>query len=88
MAYVQVIDHMCMDPQGTVSRNKGQRLSTASKGDRQRARTRSHIATSRLKRKLAQHRIVQADDSSWHVLRGDELVARFEDVTDAVRSIQ
>lgn len=85
MAYVQVIDHVLLEPQGRVSGCN--RLSTADKRDRQRARTRSEIATSKLRTKLRNIRILQGDDSSWlHVIE-DKVVARFASVTDAVAAL-
>jgi len=87
MAYTQVIDHVCLDPKGSVNMNAAQRLSTADKRDRRKARTRSHIATSRLKRSLQRHQIVQGDDSSWRVMRGGEVIGVFPTVSEAVSFI-
>jgi len=85
MAYVQVIDHVLLEPKGRVGGCN--RLSTADKRDRQRARTRSHVATSVMRAKLAAVRIVQGDDSSWLHVVGDKIVARFASVTDAVAAL-
>jgi len=85
MAYVQVIDHVLLEPQGRVSGCN--RLSTADKRDRQRARTRSEIATSVMRAKLAAVQIIQGDDSSWLHVIGDRVVARFASVTDAVAAL-
>ena len=85
MAYVQVIDHTLIEPKGRVGGLN--RLSTADRQDRQRARNRSHVATSKLRAKLAAVQIIQGDDSSWLHVVGDKIVARFASVTDAVAAL-
>jgi hypothetical protein len=87
MSFGKTIDHVLMDPKGGVSRNKAARLSTADEKDRRRARTRSHVATTRLRAKLHAIEIVQQHDSSWcHVLDG-MVIARFATVGDAVAAL-
>lgn len=81
------VDHLCMSPQGRVSRNKGWPLSSADKRDRQRSRTVSYVSTSRMRAKLGSTQVVQQDDSSWgHVVDG-VVVASFETVTAAVAAL-
>jgi hypothetical protein len=76
-----------MTPSGFVSRNKITRLSTADKIDRQRAKSRSFVATTRLRAKLHNVQIIQGDDSSWLHVSGDRVVARFATVSDAVAAL-
>lgn len=85
MAYTQTIDPVLLDPKGRVGGCS--RFCTADKRDRQRARTRSEIATSKLRSKLAAVQIVQGDDSSWLHVVGDKVVARFATVSDAVAAL-
>lgn len=62
--------------------------STATRNDRQKARTRSHVATSTFRAKLVCTDVVQSrDDSSWlHVVAG-MVVARFATVGEAVAAL-
>ena len=85
MAYVQVIDHVLLEPKGRVGGLN--RLSTADKIDRLRARNRSHAATCQLRAKLSTVQIIQGDDSSWLHVVGDAIVARFTNVSDAVAAL-
>lgn len=42
---------------------------------RRKASTASFVATSKARAKLHDHTIVQADDSSWHIVRHGEVIA-------------
>ena len=84
MAYVKQIDHVCLDPQGRARRNGI--ACTADRKDKQRANSRSFVATSKLRAKLWQVKIVQ-HDSSWVHMKGDEIVAWFDDVGAAVAAL-
>jgi hypothetical protein len=85
MAFSQTVDHTLLDPKGRVGGCT--RFSTADKIDRQRAKSRSFVATTRLRAKLHNVKVVQGDDSSWLHVVGDKVVARFASVTDAVAAL-
>lgn len=72
-------------PTGRVNVNRN--VSNVTPESRVKARTRSHVATSVMRAKLAAVQIIQGDDSSWlHVIE-DKVVARFASVTDAVAAL-
>lgn len=62
---------------------------SASREDRAKARTRSHVATSKLRAKLSSVQIIQDDDSSglWLHVMGGAIVASFASVADAVAAL-
>lgn len=72
-------------PTGRVNVNRG--VSNITPESRAKARTRSHVATSALRAKLAAVQIIQGDDSSWLHVVGDRVLARFTSVTDAVAAL-
>lgn len=72
-------------PTGRVNVNRN--VSNITPEARERARSRSHVATSVMRAKLAAVQIIQGDDSSWLHVVGDEIVARFASVTDAVAAL-
>ena len=72
-------------PRGRVNANRG--VSNITSEARERARSRSHVATSVIRAKLAAVQIIQGDDSSWLHVVGDKIVARFASVTDAVAAL-
>jgi hypothetical protein len=72
-------------PTGRVNVNRN--VSNVTADARAKARTRSHVATSALRAKLAAVQIIQGDDSSWLHVVGDAIVARFTNVSDAVAAL-
>jgi hypothetical protein len=72
-------------PTGRVNANRN--VSNVTPEARVKARTRSHVATSVMRAKLAAVQIIQGDDSSWLHVIGDRVVARFASVTDAVAAL-
>ncbi len=72
-------------PTGRVNVNRN--VSNVTADARAKARTRSHVATSVMRAKLAAVQIIQGDDSSWLHVVGDKIVARFASVTDAVAAL-
>jgi hypothetical protein len=72
-------------PTGRVNVNRG--VSNITPESRERARSRSFVATCQMRAKLAAVQIIQGDDSSWLHVVGDKIVARFASVTDAVAAL-
>lgn len=72
-------------PTGRVNVNRN--VSNVTADARVKARTRSHVATSVMRAKLAAVQIIQGDDSSWLHVVGGKVVARFASVTDAVAAL-
>jgi len=72
-------------PTGRVNANRG--VTHITPESRQRARTRSFVATCQMRAKLAAVRIVQDESSGWLHVVGDKVVARFASVSDAVAAL-
>lgn len=72
-------------PTGRVNANRN--VSNITPESRERARTRSYVATCQMRSKLAAVQIIQGDDSSWLHVVGDKIVARFATVSDAVAAL-
>lgn len=72
-------------PMGRVNANRNASNLTAAARDR--ARSASLVATSKLRAKLSAVQIIQGDDSSWLHVIGDTVVARFTSVGEAVSAL-
>jgi hypothetical protein len=72
-------------PDGKVRANSQAFLkSSATRADRQRARQRSEVATSRWRTALRDYKIIQNDDSSWAVIHwSGTIVGKFDDAVAA-----
>jgi hypothetical protein len=84
MPYAQTIDHICMTPSGRVQMNNAtSRLTKEEKRARQRIATSSFVATTQYRAALDKVRVCE-HDSSWCHMRGGEVLARFDTMSDAV----
>lgn len=85
-SYGKQIDHLLMDPQGSVSRNRGWKQTSATTKDKRRASSRSFTATSKLRHKLRNTR-VECLDGTWCHVVGGVVVASFQDVGAAIAAL-
>jgi len=87
MAYKQMTDTTCNPPSGRVWRGGAKpRLTKQEKISRKRAAIDALTATTRYRAALHDVR-VREHDSSWCHMIGDDVLARFDSVSDAVSAL-
>lgn len=63
--------------------------SSATRADRKRARQRTEVATSKWRRALRDHKIIQNDDSSWSVVHyTGTILGKFDDAMAAAAAMR
>lgn len=82
----QTVDHVMMDPKGSINRNDGWRLSTADAADRKAAREASKRRTAAWKAKLAEATVTQHGDV-WLIKRKGHAPQKYDSLNAALAAL-